>query len=124
MELTLLGDAALTLRILWGLCEWGLREVGVGFDARGEGVKIAKCVAEWSGRISGVVSKGNGIRIDQGNLNNSQEYQQVDHVVINSGGRIIGRDGNPISGDIKSNAYDAHMPLSDWLKWKNWNSPK
>ncbi|MGW1878756.1 RHS repeat-associated core domain-containing protein [Streptomyces sp. NPDC001975] len=67
--------------------------------------------------------KGNGVRIDQGNPNNSQVYQQVDHVVINSGGRIIGRDGNPISGDIKSSAYDAHIPLRDWLKWKSWDSP-
>ncbi|WP_280882461.1 RHS repeat-associated core domain-containing protein [Streptomyces pseudovenezuelae] len=67
--------------------------------------------------------KGNGVRIDQGNPNNSQPYQQVDHVVINSGGKIIGRDGNPISGDIKTSAYDAHIPLNDWLKWKTWNSP-
>ncbi|MEU6285231.1 RHS repeat-associated core domain-containing protein, partial [Streptomyces sp. NPDC047028] len=67
--------------------------------------------------------KGNGIRIDQGNLNNSQKYQQVDHVVINSGGRILGRDGKPIEGDIKTNAYEAHIPLTDWLKWKSWNSP-
>ncbi|MFF6998541.1 RHS repeat-associated core domain-containing protein, partial [Streptomyces sp. NPDC008313] len=67
--------------------------------------------------------KGNGVRIDKGNLNNSQEYQQVDHVVINSGGRIIGRDGEPVSGDIKSNAYQSHIPLSEWVKWKSWNSP-
>lgn len=67
--------------------------------------------------------KGNGVRIDQGNPNNSQVYQQVDHVVINSGGKIIGRDGNPIQGDIKANAYDAHIPLKDWIKWKTWNSP-
>ncbi|MET9018246.1 RHS repeat-associated core domain-containing protein [Streptomyces olivaceoviridis] len=67
--------------------------------------------------------KGNGVRIDEGNLNNSQVYQQVDHVVINSGGKILGRDGRPIEGDIKSNAYEAHIPLEEWLKWKSWNSP-
>lgn len=67
--------------------------------------------------------RGNGVRIDQGNPNNSQEFQQVDHVVINSGGRIIGRNGRPVEGDIKSNAYDAHIPLEDWLTWKTWNSP-
>ncbi|MEU8470166.1 RHS repeat-associated core domain-containing protein [Streptomyces sp. NPDC029006] len=67
--------------------------------------------------------RGNGVRIDQGNLNNSQEYQQVDHVVVNSGGRIIGRNGKPIEGDIKTNAYEAHIPLDQWLKWKSWNSP-
>ncbi|MFC5660719.1 RHS repeat domain-containing protein, partial [Streptomyces nogalater] len=68
--------------------------------------------------------KGNGVRIDQGNLNNSQVYQQVDHVVINSGGKILGRNGKPIEGDIKSNAYEAHIPLEEWLKWKSWNSPR
>ncbi|GGU48488.1 pre-toxin TG domain-containing protein [Streptomyces violascens] len=66
--------------------------------------------------------KGNGIRIDEGNLNNSQKYQQVDHVVINSGGKILGRDGKPIEGSIKENP-ESHIPLTDWLKWKEWNKP-
>ncbi|MFG3297149.1 hypothetical protein ACGF3G_51365 [Streptomyces sp. NPDC048179] len=39
------------------------------------------------------------------------------------GGKIIGRDGKLISGDIKVNDYDAHIPLTDWLQWKTWNSP-
>ncbi len=67
--------------------------------------------------------KGNGIRIDQGNPNNSQMYQQVDHVVINSGGKIIGRDGNAISGSIKDHAWEAHIPLEEWLRWKEWDKP-
>lgn len=67
--------------------------------------------------------KGNGVRIDQGDKNNSQVYQQVDHVVINSGGKVIGRDGKPISGSIKQNARAAHIPLDEWLKWKAWNKP-
>lgn len=70
--------------------------------------------------------KGNGVRIDQGNSNNSQEYQQVDHVVVNYGGKIIGRDGKPIEGPINKdqhNAYMAHIPLENWLKWNNWYSP-
>ncbi|WP_405965607.1 hypothetical protein OG713_42625 [Streptomyces sp. NBC_00723] len=70
--------------------------------------------------------KQDGIRIDKGNLNNSQPFQQVDHVVINSGGRVIGRDGKPIKGAINGddhNAYMAHIPLEDWLKWEKWNSP-
>ncbi|MFJ3646613.1 pre-toxin TG domain-containing protein [Streptomyces murinus] len=67
--------------------------------------------------------KGNGVRIDQGDKNNSQVYQQVDHVVINSGGKVIGRDGKPISGSIKENARAAHIPLDEWLKWKEWNKP-
>ncbi|WP_432171028.1 hypothetical protein [Streptomyces sp. 1222.5] len=70
--------------------------------------------------------KQDGIRIDKGNLNNSQEFQQVDHVVINSGGRIIGRDGKPVKGAIdlnEHNSYMAHIPLEDWLKWEKWNTP-
>ncbi|QHC23157.1 helix-turn-helix domain-containing protein [Streptomyces sp. GS7] len=67
--------------------------------------------------------KGNGIRIDKGNLNNSQTYQQVDHVVINSGGKVLGRDGKPLAGSIKQNAYEAHIPVTEWLKWKEWNRP-
>jgi X-X-X-Leu-X-X-Gly heptad repeat protein len=68
--------------------------------------------------------KGNGVRIDEGNLNNSQEYQQVDHVVVNRGGKIIGRNGEPIKGSIKENAYEAHIPLSEWLTWNSWDSPR
>ncbi|MBT2441830.1 hypothetical protein J7E93_17275 [Streptomyces sp. ISL-36] len=70
--------------------------------------------------------KQDGIRIDKGNPDNPQVLQQVHHVVINSGGKIIGRDGNPIKGAINQsehNAYMAHIPLEDWLKWKSWNSP-
>lgn len=67
--------------------------------------------------------KGDGVRIDKGNPNNSQEYQQVDHVVINSGGKVIGRNGKPISGSIKQNAREAHIPLEEWLKWTEWNKP-
>lgn len=67
--------------------------------------------------------KGNGVRIDQGNPNNSQIYQQVDHVVINSGGKVIGRDGKPISGSIADNGRAAHIPLDEWLKWRTWNKP-
>ena len=48
--------------------------------------------------------------------------QQVDHVVVRSGGRIIGPDGKPIVGTLKENP-DAHIPLSDWLNWTSGNSP-
>ncbi|MET8957506.1 hypothetical protein ACWEO4_42590 [Streptomyces sp. NPDC004393] len=67
--------------------------------------------------------KGNGVRIDQGNPNNSQVFQQVDHVVINSGGKIIGRDGKPIVGSIKNHAEEAHIPLEEWLRWQEWDKP-
>ncbi|WP_129297753.1 pre-toxin TG domain-containing protein [Streptomyces lydicus] len=67
--------------------------------------------------------KGNGVRIDKGETSNSQVYQQVDHVVINSGGKIIGRSGKPIAGSIKENAREAHIPVTEWIKWKEWNKP-
>ncbi|MFB1046766.1 pre-toxin TG domain-containing protein [Streptomyces chrestomyceticus] len=67
--------------------------------------------------------KGDGVRIDKGNPNNSQVIQQEDHVVINSGGKVIGRNGKPLDGSIKTNPEQAHIPLSEWLKWKEWNKP-
>jgi len=66
---------------------------------------------------------GNGIRIDQGNPANSQVSQQVDHVVVRSGGKVLGRDGQPIVGSIKENYDEAHIPLSEWLTWQHWNAP-
>ncbi len=67
--------------------------------------------------------KGNGVRIDKGNRDNPQVYQQVDHVVINSGGKIIGRNGKPIKGSIENDPREAHIPLEEWLKWSEWNKP-
>lgn len=66
---------------------------------------------------------GNRVRIDQGNPQNSQLTQQIDHVQVNSGGRVIGRDGNPIEGTVKDNYEQAHVPLDDWLRWQDWNRP-
>ena len=67
--------------------------------------------------------KGNGVRVDKGDPNSINPSQRVDHVVINSNGKIIGRDGNPISGSIKSDPVNAHIPLSEYLKWGSWNKP-
>ena len=50
--------------------------------------------------------------------------QQVDHVVVRSGGKIIGRDGLPIAGRISDNYEAAHIPLSEYENWPTWNSPK
>jgi hypothetical protein len=66
--------------------------------------------------------KANGIRIDQGVPHSSFPSQQVDHVIVRSGGRILGLDGKPIVGSLKQNP-DAHIPLSDWLNWTSWNAP-
>jgi hypothetical protein len=94
----------------------------------------AKVPAEWGGpaptkkgvgvRWEDPSNPGNGIRIDRGNPDNSQAVQQVDHVVVRSGGKVIGRDGKPISGSVKDNFDTAHIPLSEWLTWARWNSPK
>jgi len=65
---------------------------------------------------------GNGVRIDQGVPDSPWPYQQVDHVVVRSGGRILGRDCKPIDGSLQENP-EAHIPLSDWLNWTSWNTP-
>jgi hypothetical protein len=64
-----------------------------------------------------------GIRIDPGNPNSQFASQQTDHVVVRSGGKIIGRDGRPISGRIADDPSNAHIPLDVWLRWKYWNKP-
>lgn len=65
---------------------------------------------------------GNGVRIDQGDPGSSLPSQQVDHVVVRSEGRVVGRDGKPISSSIKDDPTSAHIPLSEWLTWTNWNA--
>jgi len=66
---------------------------------------------------------GNGVRVDRGNPDHSLPSQKVDHVVVRYGGRVLGRDGNPISGTIKENATQAHIPLSEYQTWSTWFSP-
>jgi hypothetical protein len=68
-------------------------------------------------------NKGNSIRIDKGNPNSPNASQKVDHVVVNSGGRVIGRNGQPINGSIKNDPVNAHIPHSEWKNWTNWNKP-
>ncbi|MBE2192560.1 MAG: hypothetical protein IAE83_00110 [Anaerolinea sp.] len=65
---------------------------------------------------------GNSIRIDKGDPSNPQPSQQVDHVVIRSNGKGIGRGGVPYDS-IQDNWFDAHIPLEDWLAWQLWNKP-
>jgi hypothetical protein len=66
--------------------------------------------------------KANGVRVDKGIPDSSWPSQRVDHVVVRHNGRIIGRDGRPIEGRINQNP-DAHIPLSEWLKWGKWWGP-
>lgn len=57
--------------------------------------------------------KGNGVRIDKGDPNSPFPSQQVDHVIVRSGGVVIGRDGNPIDGAIDEDPENSHIPLSE-----------
>ncbi|WP_265577720.1 VENN motif pre-toxin domain-containing protein [Pseudomonas protegens] len=68
-------------------------------------------------------NKGNGVRVDKGEPHISQPTQQVDHVIVRSNGQVIGRDGKPVIGSIKDHAEQVHIPLSEYKKWKTWNSP-
>ncbi|MGH3708600.1 MAG: polymorphic toxin type 17 domain-containing protein [Pseudonocardiaceae bacterium] len=66
---------------------------------------------------------GNHVRIDRGDPNNSQEYQKVDHVVIFSNGSYVGRDGQLLKGKTLKEVPEAHIPLSEYRKWKSWDKP-
>ncbi|MEN3540967.1 DNRLRE domain-containing protein [Microbispora sp. ZYX-F-249] len=68
-------------------------------------------------------NQGNGVRIDQGNPDNPQPTQQVDHVIVRHNGRVIGRDGKPITGSIKDDFDNAHIPYSEWSTWSTWYAP-
>lgn len=67
---------------------------------------------------------GNGFRYDIGNPESPFPAQQVDHVVVRCNGKVIGRDGKPIKGSIKQNYEQAHIPASEYEKWKFWNKPE
>jgi Pretoxin HINT domain len=85
----------------------------------GDGQPNAKGIVQ---RWTDPGNPGNGIRIDQGNPDSPFPSQQVDHVVVRSGGQILGPDGVPIDGPLAANPA-AHIPLSDWLGWALWNEP-
>ncbi|MFI8201300.1 hypothetical protein [Streptomyces sp. NPDC085937] len=65
------------------------------------------------------------VRIDKGDPNSAHATQQVDHVVINSGGRTVGRNGVllPPNARIQDYPVEAHVPLSEWQTWRSWNAP-
>ncbi|ATW46692.1 type IV secretion protein Rhs [Streptomyces peucetius subsp. caesius ATCC 27952] len=65
------------------------------------------------------------VRIDKGDPKSDWGTQQVDHVVINSGGRVVGRGGELLPPGAKITEYpvQAHVPLSEWLTWRTWNAP-
>jgi hypothetical protein len=61
------------------------------------------------------------VRIDQGEPLSPHPLQQNDYVIIRSEGKGLGPDSQPIPGPINENPQ-AHIPLSDWLKWPGWNT--
>lgn len=67
---------------------------------------------------------GNGVRIDKGDPTSPNPSQRVDHVVVRTDGKVLGPDGQPIpAGESIKNHPEAHIPLSEWLKWRSWNQP-
>jgi filamentous hemagglutinin len=89
-------------------------------SAWGKGIANRKSVGtRW---FDPAAPKANGIRIDKGIPTSPLPSQQVGHVVVHSGGKILGPDGKPIVGSLKKNPQ-AHIPLSDWLGWTSWNTP-
>ena len=66
---------------------------------------------------------GSGVRVDQGSPGSPNPSQRVDHVVVRSEGKVIGRNGEPIPGSIADYPTDAHIPLSEYSGWSTWNSP-
>jgi hypothetical protein len=63
----------------------------------------------------------NGARIDPGNPGSPDDFAQIDHVHVRSGGQVIGSDGNPVPSGLAGDPA-AHIPLSDWLDWLTWNT--
>lgn len=67
---------------------------------------------------------GQTVRLDRGDPNNSQETQQVDHVRINSGGKMVGRDGTLYATEAaKQVPKEVHIPYTEWITWSAWNKP-
>ena len=114
------------LRLVSGHCvaaeDVGALEQGAAKvpSAWGDGAANTKGVGtKWSDPSE---PQANRIRIDDGVPGSAWPSQQVDHVVVHSGERILGPDGEPIVGSLRDNPQ-AHIPLSDWLNWSSWNAP-
>lgn len=63
------------------------------------------------------------VRIDQSRSDVSLPSQQTDHLVVNHNGVVVARDGEPISGGVKSDPVNAHIPLEIWLAREHWFTP-
>lgn len=99
--------------------EWGPGETNKKWDPTGGDPRRNKPGIRWEDPND----PGNGVRVDKGDPNSSNPSQRVDHVVVRSGGRILGPDGEPINGPLNQNPQ-AHIPVEDYVRWITWNAPK
>ena len=67
-------------------------------------------------------SKGAEIRVQRGNPASSNPAQRVDYVKITADGKVIGRNGKPITSGKPGQSPESHIPLSEWLNWGSWKS--
>lgn len=106
-----------------GLSQFGARMMG---DTR-VAAKIPESWATKPAQKKGGIrfsGKGNdGVRIDKGVPGHILASQRVDHVVVNSRGRMLDANGNPIAGANPSKTAEVHIPLDVWLKWRSWDHP-
>lgn len=69
-------------------------------------------------------NEGNGVRWDKGDPQSKWPSQREDHVRVDKGGKVIGRDGKPIDSSPENPnptaTEDAHIPSSEYEKWLNW----
>ncbi|MFI1585293.1 RHS repeat domain-containing protein [Embleya sp. NPDC020630] len=76
---------------------------------------------------SGADARDEMIRIDMGDPRSPQASQRVDHVRITYKGKPIGRNGEPMSPSKEipnpTMTAEAHIPLDQWLRWRQWYSP-
>lgn len=66
------------------------------------------------------------VRIDKGDSKAKYPTGQVDHVHVVSDGKIVSVDGSrliPQQGKKLSELPEAHIPLTDYIKWKSWDMP-
>jgi len=83
--------------------------LGMGKSAKGEGWR-------WQTRHG-----QDGVRIMKGDLTKKHPTQHVDYVKINTDGKLVGLDGKLLSQGSTANLPETHIPLSEWLTWKEWN---
>ncbi len=118
---TVPGGLATNTPIGPGWFPYGSNKIPSGWSGPGMTKKFRQDPAK-----EGFVWRGpnqSSVRIDRGNPTSPYPSQQVDHVVINDGGRIVGRDGQllPPGSRISDFPDQAHIPLSEWTTWGSWN---